>query len=222
MADMRQAPGGSGRGETCQLARVEKRGEAVPVYRELRPEFLELILSHEPWCCRLCLLGSLARKAICGAPRWKRSGIARRNSTSWPSGANNKHREFLQWLLEIRLEDGVDPDSVITAQTQNVLVERLSKPLPFAEPRRFPARSWTTPSRPASTVSTSSSCGSAIRPRRWPNGSMRIPEVRRFLEAASIQIRILKRRTERWCEVPVPPELLRALKLVQAHGPVGS
>ena len=38
--------------------------------------------------CRLCLWGTLARKTICGAPRWKRSGIARRNSTSWPSGAS--------------------------------------------------------------------------------------------------------------------------------------
>ena len=31
------------------------------------------------------------------------------------------------------------------------------------------------------------------------------------LEAASIRIRTLKRRAERWREVPVPPELLRAL-----------
>ena len=48
-ADMRDAPGGIGRGEECQPAVIEKRGEAVAVYRELRPEFLELILSHEPW-----------------------------------------------------------------------------------------------------------------------------------------------------------------------------
>ena len=36
------------------------------------------------------------------------------------------------------------------------------------------------------------------------------------LEAASIRIRTLKRRAERWREVPVPPELLRALELVHA------
>ena len=36
------------------------------------------------------------------------------------------------------------------------------------------------------------------------------------LEAVSIRIRTLKRRAERWHEVPVPPELLRALKLVHA------
>ena len=44
-----------------------------------------------------------------------------------------QRREFLPWLLETCLEDGVDPDSVITAQTQNFLVERLSTLLPFAE-----------------------------------------------------------------------------------------
>ena len=47
-------------------------------------------------------------------------------------------------------------------------------------------------------------------------------ECRRFLEEASIRIRTLKRRAERWCEVPVPPELLRALELVHSHGRVGS
>ena len=36
------------------------------------------------------------------------------------------------------------------------------------------------------------------------------------LEAASIRIRTLKRRAEHWPEVPVPPELLRALELVHA------
>ena len=36
------------------------------------------------------------------------------------------------------------------------------------------------------------------------------------LEAASIRIRTLKRRAERWREVPVPPELLRALEIVHA------
>ena len=48
-ADMRNAPGGSGDGEECQPAEIEKKGGAVPAYRELRPEFLELVLSHEPW-----------------------------------------------------------------------------------------------------------------------------------------------------------------------------
>ena len=36
------------------------------------------------------------------------------------------------------------------------------------------------------------------------------------LGAASIRIRTLKRRAEHWREVPVPPELLRALELVHA------
>ena len=36
------------------------------------------------------------------------------------------------------------------------------------------------------------------------------------IEAASIRIRTLKRRAEHWREVPVPPELLRALELVHA------
>ena len=48
-ADMRYAPGGSGRRETCQPAKIEEKGVALPAHRELRPEFLELILSHEPW-----------------------------------------------------------------------------------------------------------------------------------------------------------------------------
>ncbi|MYD97905.1 MAG: hypothetical protein F4X98_11045 [Gammaproteobacteria bacterium] len=48
-ADMRYAPSGSGDGGECQPAKIEEKGEAVPIYRELRPEFLELILSHEPW-----------------------------------------------------------------------------------------------------------------------------------------------------------------------------
>ena len=49
-ADMRDAPGGSGNGEECESAEIEKTGEeAVPTNRELRPEFLELVLSHEPW-----------------------------------------------------------------------------------------------------------------------------------------------------------------------------
>ena len=46
---MRHAPGGSGSGEECQPEEIGKRGAAVPAYRELRPEFVELILSHEPW-----------------------------------------------------------------------------------------------------------------------------------------------------------------------------
>ena len=36
------------------------------------------------------------------------------------------------------------------------------------------------------------------------------------LKANSIRIRTLKRRAERWREVPVPPELLRSLELVHA------
>ncbi len=48
-ADMRGAPGGRGYGEDCQPAKIELKGRPVPAYRELRPEFLELILSHEPW-----------------------------------------------------------------------------------------------------------------------------------------------------------------------------
>ena len=44
-----------------------------------------------------------------------------------------QRREFLQWLLETCLKDDVDPDSVITPQAQDFLVERLSTPLQFAE-----------------------------------------------------------------------------------------
>ena len=98
-----------------------------------------------------------------------------------------QRREFLQWLLETCIEDGVGPDSVIKPQAQDFLVGRLSPPLQFAEHlnRAFTDASdlgagkvsrenvENTP-RPASTVSTSSSCGPAIRPRPWSNGSMRI------------------------------------------------
>ena len=45
----------------------------------------------------------------------------------------SQRREFLQWLLETCLENGVEPDSVITPQAQDFLVERLSTPLQFAE-----------------------------------------------------------------------------------------
>ena len=48
-ADMRNAPGGSGGGEECQPAEIKEKRAAVPGHRELRPAFLELILSHEPW-----------------------------------------------------------------------------------------------------------------------------------------------------------------------------
>ena len=48
-ADMRYAPDGSDDGEDCAPAEIEETGEAVPNNRKLRPEFLELILSHEPW-----------------------------------------------------------------------------------------------------------------------------------------------------------------------------
>ena len=53
-ADMRNAPRedgtrGDGDREVCEPAKLEDMGESVPAYRELRPEFLELILSHEPW-----------------------------------------------------------------------------------------------------------------------------------------------------------------------------
>ena len=48
-ADMRYAPGGSGSEETCQPEEIGKKGAPVPAHRELRPEFLELVLSHEPW-----------------------------------------------------------------------------------------------------------------------------------------------------------------------------
>ena len=45
----------------------------------------------------------------------------------------DQRREFLQWLLEIALEDGVGPDSIITPQARDFLVERLSTPFQFAE-----------------------------------------------------------------------------------------
>ena len=48
-ADMRSAPGGSGDAEECEPAEIENKGKAVPANRRLRPKFLELILSHQPW-----------------------------------------------------------------------------------------------------------------------------------------------------------------------------
>ena len=45
----------------------------------------------------------------------------------------DQRREFVRWLLETCLEEGVDPDSVIAPQAQDFLVERLSTPLQFAE-----------------------------------------------------------------------------------------
>ena len=34
---------------SVRLAKIEDKGGALPTHRKLRPEFLELILSHEPW-----------------------------------------------------------------------------------------------------------------------------------------------------------------------------
>ena len=48
-ADMRDAPDGRGDREVCRPSEVERKKGKVPDYRKLRPEFLELILSHEPW-----------------------------------------------------------------------------------------------------------------------------------------------------------------------------
>ena len=48
-ADMRDAPGGHGKIEVCTPSLIEKRDVKVPQYRKLRPQFLELILSHELW-----------------------------------------------------------------------------------------------------------------------------------------------------------------------------
>ena len=48
-ADMRNAAGKGGDGEACEPAKIEGTGKAVPPHRELRPEFLELILGHERW-----------------------------------------------------------------------------------------------------------------------------------------------------------------------------
>ena len=45
----------------------------------------------------------------------------------------DQRREFLQWLLETCLEDGVEPDSIIAPDAQDFLVDRLSTPLQFAE-----------------------------------------------------------------------------------------
>ena len=59
-------------------------------------------------------------------------------------------------------------------------------------------------------------------PLTLPHTSVRVSEALAYrsmdvdLKAASIGIRTLKRRAERWREVPVPPELLRALKCVHA------
>ena len=48
-ADMRHAPGGRGEDEVCAPAKSEETEESALAHRELRSEFLELILSHEPW-----------------------------------------------------------------------------------------------------------------------------------------------------------------------------
>ena len=48
-ADMRNAPGGEGRRETCKPLDIEESGQMVPDHRKIRSEFLELILSKEPW-----------------------------------------------------------------------------------------------------------------------------------------------------------------------------
>ena len=45
----------------------------------------------------------------------------------------DQRREFLLWLLESCLDEGVDPDGVIAPDAQDFLVERLSTPLQFAE-----------------------------------------------------------------------------------------
>ena len=66
------------------------------------------------------------------------------------------------------------------------------------------------------------SASASPNPRAWCRGrhpGLRGPAVRPMdidLEAASIRIRTLKRRAEHWREIPVPPELLRALELVHA------
>ena len=44
-----------------------------------------------------------------------------------------QRREFLLWLLESCLDEGVEPDSVIALDAQDFLVERCSTPLQFAE-----------------------------------------------------------------------------------------
>lgn len=45
----------------------------------------------------------------------------------------DERREFLAWLLEQCLAEGVEPGSVIEAEAQDFLIERLSTPLQFAE-----------------------------------------------------------------------------------------
>ena len=48
-ADMREVRDERDDGEKCRPTEIKKDGRSVPAHRELRPEFLELILSHEPW-----------------------------------------------------------------------------------------------------------------------------------------------------------------------------
>lgn len=45
----------------------------------------------------------------------------------------DERRQFLAWLLEQCLTDGVEPDSVIETEAQDYLAERFSTPLQFAE-----------------------------------------------------------------------------------------
>lgn len=49
------------------------------------------------------------------------------------SSIADERREFLAWLLEQCLADGVEPDDVIDADAQDYLAERLLTPLQFAE-----------------------------------------------------------------------------------------
>ena len=53
-ADMREAsgiifPGTIAHTAVCNPTEIEKKGGEVPLFREIRPAFLELILSHDPW-----------------------------------------------------------------------------------------------------------------------------------------------------------------------------
>lgn len=52
-ADMRDAPDGGGEREECNPTAIETTEEGIPASRKLRPEFLELILSHDQWVSSL-------------------------------------------------------------------------------------------------------------------------------------------------------------------------
>ena len=59
--------------------------------------------------------------------------IGHRTSKSEFSGIGNERREFMSWILEQCLEDGVEPSGIFEDAAQEYLAERLSTPLQYIE-----------------------------------------------------------------------------------------